>query len=248
MTTVRPLIGLSGRRKQAHEIAGFPANMDTAPIDVYVAAYAQAVTEAGGLPVHLPGHVEPREYAGVLDGILLSGGTDLDPARYGAAPDPSNYAAEPERDAFEFALVDLAIERDLPVLGICRGLQVLNVWAGGSLHQDLPPHARYDLDAGVALDEVTFQPASRLHALYGERRGINSLHHQAVDRVGEGFDVVGRSVDGTVEALEWAGHDVIAVQWHPELMPERATDPVFRWLVDRAAARAARRTGAVIDA
>lgn len=248
MTRARPLIGLSGRRKLAREVAGFPANMGDEPIDVYVAAYARAITEAGGLPVHLPAHVDPAEYTEVVDGVLLSGGTDLDPTRYGAVPDPNNYPPEPERDAFELGLVDAAVERDLPVLGICRGLQVLNVWGGGTLHQDLPDHARYELHPEVALDEVVFEPDSRLHELYGDRRGINSLHHQAVDRVAEGWQVVGRSTDGTVEAMEWPDRDVIALQWHPELMPERASDPVFRWLVERASERAARRTGTTIGA
>jgi putative glutamine amidotransferase len=138
--TARPLIGVLGRRKRGFQVAGFPANLDDVDLDVFVNAYARAVTEAGGLPVYLPLHTEPAEYAGRLDGLLLTGGTDVDPARYGDRPDPALLTPEPERDRLELGLLDLAAEEDLPVLGICRGVQVLNVWAGGSLRQDVPAH------------------------------------------------------------------------------------------------------------
>ena len=131
---------------------------------------------------------------------------------------------------------------ELPVLGICRGLQLLNVWAGGTLHQHAPAHARYDLPANDAFDEVAVTPTSRLGLMYGPSRRVNSLHHQTVDRVADGWVVTARSGDGTVEAMEWPGHDVIAVQWHPELLPGAATDPLFAWLVDRARAVAERST------
>jgi putative glutamine amidotransferase len=124
----------------------------------------------------------------------------------------------------------------VPVLGICRGLQLLNVWAGGTLHQHVPDHARYDIPATDGVDELAIAPGSVLRELYGERHHVNSLHHQAVDRVADGWVVTARSVDGTVEALEWPGRDVVAVQWHPELLPGATTDPLFAWLVRRAGA------------
>jgi putative glutamine amidotransferase len=233
-TAARPLIGLSGRVKRAADIAGFPANLGAVEVDVYVSDYARAVTAAGGLPVHLPQHVEPGEYAGRLDGLLLSGGADIEPERYGAAPSPQTGPVEGGRDDAELALIELAMAEDLPVLGICRGLQLLNVWAGGSLHQHVPGHARYDLPPAEQPDLVTVTPTSRLGLMYGSSRRVNSLHHQTVDRVADGWLVTARSADGTVEALEWPGHDVIAVQWHPELLAGAATDPLFAWLVDRA--------------
>jgi putative glutamine amidotransferase len=240
MTAVaaRPLIGLTGRRKLGAQVAGFPDSFADVALDLYVSAYAEAVTAAGGLPVHLPQHVDPAAYAGHLDGVLLSGGADVDPVRYGAVADPATGPVERERDTAELALLELAVTEELPVLGICRGLQVLNVWAGGTLHQDQPAHARYDLRVDDAFDEVTVEPGSRLAALHGEQVRVNSLHHQAVDRVAETLVVTARSVDGTVEALEWPGHEVIAVQWHPELLAGAASDPLFAWLVERARARA----------
>ena len=180
MTTAaaRPLIGLTGRRKLGAQVAGFPDSFADVALDLYVSAYAEAVTSAGGLPVHLPQHVDPAEYAGHLDGVLLSGGADVDPVRYGAVADPATGPVERERDAAELALLELAVAEELPVLGICRGLQVLNVWAGGTLHQDQPAHARYDLRVDDAFDEVTVEPGSRLAALHGEQVRVNSLHHQ----------------------------------------------------------------------
>ena len=238
--TARPLIGVLGRRKRGAQVAGFPANLADVDLDVFVNVYARAVTEAGGLPVYLPLHTEPAEYAGRLDGLLLTGGTDVDPARYGAQPDPTLLAPEPERDHLELGLLDVAAEEDLPVLGICRGVQVLNVWAGGSLRQDAPAHARFDVAARDRVDEVTIVPGTVLHELYGPRLAVNSLHHQIVERVASGWTVSARSTLGDIEALEWPGHDVIGVQWHPELLDSRAGDPIFAWLV----ARASRRTSA----
>ena len=232
----RPLIGVSGRVKQGSDVAGFPDNLAGIGLDVYVSDYARAVTAAGGLPVHLPQHVHAAAYAGRLDGLLLSGGADVDPRRYGATPSCDVGVVEPDRDRAELGLVELAMADDLPVLGICRGLQLLNVWAGGTLHQHVPAHARYDRAPDVGHDDIVVSPTSRLGLMYGRSRRVNSLHHQSVDRVAEGWLVTARAADGTVEALEWPGHDVIAVQWHPELMADAASDPLFAWLVERARA------------
>jgi putative glutamine amidotransferase len=234
MSSPRPLIGLSGRRKRGAQVAGFPANLADVAIDVYVNEYARAITDAGGLPVHLPLHVDPADYAGRLDGLLLSGGTDVEPARYGAAPEPTTLVPEPARDRLELGFVDLAVGEDLPVLGICRGLQLLNVWGGGTLHQHVPSHARFDVAGDDRVDELAIEPGSLLHELYGPRLSVNSLHHQTVDRVAAGWTVTARSRGGDVEALEWPGHDVVAVQWHPELLDSRRSDPIFAWLVERA--------------
>jgi putative glutamine amidotransferase len=237
----RPLIGLTGRRKRGSQVAGFPPNLDDVELDVYVNDYARAVTEAGGLPVHLPLHADPADYAGSLDGLLLSGGTDVDPARYGAEPDPSAYVPEPDRDHLELGFVDVAADEDLPVLGICRGVQVLNVWGGGSLRQHVPDHARFDVPPGDRVDELIVAAGSVLHELYGPRLAVNSLHHQTIERVADGWIVSARSSLGDVEALEWPGHDVVGVQWHPELLDTRDADPIFAWLVERAAHRAGTR-------
>ena len=238
-TAARPLIGLTGRVKRGADIAGFPSGLGDLEIDLYVSVYAQAITAAGGLPVHLPQHVDPAEYAGRLDGLVLSGGADVGPEHYDAGRAADTGPVEPSRDEAELALIEVAVADELPVLGICRGLQLLNVWAGGTLHQHVPAHARYDLAPGDQFDELRVEPTSRLGLMYGSSLRVNSLHHQTVDRVADGWVVTARSGDGTVEALEWPGHDVIAVQWHPELLAGAGTDPLFAWLVDRARAAVA---------
>ncbi|MFV0309997.1 MAG: gamma-glutamyl-gamma-aminobutyrate hydrolase family protein [Desertimonas sp.] len=234
----RPLIGLTGRTCRAGATGGFPEPMADLMVEIFVEAYARAIHEAGGLPVHLPEFLDPTEFAGRLDGLVLTGGADVDPARYGAPPDPELGALEPDRDRFELGLVDVAMGEDLPILGICRGVQVLNVWGGGTLHQHVPAHARWDRDPQLLVDEVAVEVGTRLHALYGGRRRINSLHHQTIDRVANGFIVAARAADGVVEGLEMPGREVLGVHWHPEMLAGRADDPVFAWLVERATARA----------
>lgn len=240
---IRPLIGLSGRRKTAADIAGFPETLAGLDVDLYLADYARRVLEAGGLPVHLPLDGDPRAYLPHLDGLLLSGGADLAPSTYGAEPD-GNGGYEPIRDRIELDLLAGARDQGLPVLGICRGLQLVNVAAGGSLHQHVPEHARYDVGPDTRVHDVRFEPESILGALYGGPSGpagrtgvftVNSLHHQTVERVGRGLRVAARSDDGTVEALESDDGAILAVQWHPEMLP--AMEPVFGWLVDRASER-----------
>lgn len=234
----RPLIGLTGRVKRAGQVSGFPATMADVDVDLYVGPYARAVSEAGGLPVHLPMHVDPADYIGRLDGVLLTGGADVAPGRFGAAAETDLYPPEPERDELELGVIDLAVADGLAVLGICRGLQLLNVWGGGTLHQHAPAHARDDVAPTELVDTVVVEPGSRLHDLYGDRLAVNSLHHQTVDRVAEGWWVTARSAaDATVEAMEWPGRDMLAVQWHPEMLPSRASDPVFGWLVAQASLR-----------
>jgi putative glutamine amidotransferase len=194
------------------------------------------VIAAGGLPVHLPIEADPVALAAHLDGVLLTGGADLSPDLYGAESETDLFPPEVDRDAFELALVDEALDRDLPVLGICRGLQLLNVHAGGSLHQHVPEHSRFDISPSSRVHDVVFEPGSRLGELYGERARVNTLHHQTVDRVGAAFTVTARADDGTVEGLEVPGADVVAVQWHPEMLTD--PEPVFTWLVDAARAHA----------
>ena len=233
----RPLIGLTGRRKTGAQIAGFPEKLNELEIDLYFADYSRDVRAAGGLPVLLPTVGDPLEYLPHLDGVLLSGGADIEPARYGEEPDGrGDY--EPERDALEMTLLEGARERGIPVLGICRGLQVINVAAGGSLHQHVEAHACYDVSPDSRVHPVAFEPGTELAALYGGSDGnvagisVNSVHHQTVDRLGPGLRVGARSDDGTVEGLESDDGMVLAVQWHPEML--REPEPVFDWLITRA--------------
>ncbi len=207
-------------------------------------AYVDAVIAAGGVPVLLP--VLPLELVGPLldglDGVLLSGGGDIDPRAYGAASAPETVGIDEERDRFELALVRMALAGDLPILGICRGHQVLNVALGGALDQHVPHLTGNDHQERVRVAEeihrVDLLPASQVARVVGTPSiGVNTLHHQAVRVPGDHLDVVGRSDDGLVEAVEGAdGLRVIGVQWHPELLtawPEH--EALFRWLVDEAA-------------
>jgi putative glutamine amidotransferase len=212
-------------------------------------AYFEAVTKAGGIAVLLPPQPASREIANrvmdSIDGLIITGGKDVDPARYGQEPHPTTDAPRPDRDAWEEALLTAAIERDLPFLGICRGAQVLNVTLGGTLHQHLPDvigHTSYQLGRGefnsVAVD---IEPTSSLHELIGEEIDVHVYHHQAIDSVGEGLRVTARSSDGVIEAVELDSVAFgVAVQWHPE---ENADDiRLFEGLVEAAREhRAARR-------
>src|SRR5215218_3412267 len=183
--------------------------------------YLQALERAGAVPVVLPPCVSDLEaLISRLDGVCLSGGPDLDPEAYGA---PDRHAelgpTEPSLDAFELALARAALERGMPLLGICRGAQALNVACGGSLHQHLAGH-RQSEPGCRASHEVEVLRGTRLAALIGAGPvAVNSFHHQAVDRLGSGLRVAALATDGTVEAIEGAGF-VIGVQWHAEAMAD----------------------------
>lgn len=200
-------------------------------------AYVDAVHAAGGFPVLLPildPGAAPDGLAG-LDGLVLSGGGDVDPTRYGQAPAPEVAGVDVARDAWELALV-AAAPPTLPVLAICRGMQVLNVARGGTLVQHVPGHSERSRKLEVVHD-VEIVPDTRLALVTGAQRlGVNTLHHQAVDALGTGLRVAAHAPDGTVEAVEAAdGSPVLGVQWHPELLQDRRRQELlFRWVVDAA--------------
>ncbi len=178
-----------------------------------LAPYAEAVRLGGLEPVPIS-----PERPGSLDGLrglVITGGCDIDPARYGQAPLSVNDQPDRARDELECSLLAEAIAADLPVLGICRGLQLLNVACGGTLHQDIPGHR---VKNGIEVHTVAMRPGTRLAAILGNGEySVNSRHHQAAGRIGEGLAVVAAAPDGTVEGLEMPGRRfVLAVQWHPE--------------------------------
>jgi len=195
-------------------------------------SYADAVQAAGGLALVLPPDPalveEPDEALDALDGLILAGGADIDPASYGATPHPETGPTRPERDAFEMALARRALERDLPLLGICRGMQLLNVARGGTLVQHLPDdvghtdHRRRPGTFDGADHDVRLAEGSLAARAAGEvLHATKSHHHQAVDRLGEGLAATGWSViDELPEAIEAPGHRyALGVQWHPEVDP-----------------------------
>jgi gamma-glutamyl-gamma-aminobutyrate hydrolase PuuD len=182
--------------------------------------YAEALRQAGIEPVLISSE-DRRSLAG-LQGLLLSGGTDLNPARYGETPHPGNEAPDDARDELETGLLAEALATGLPVLAICRGMQLFNVAHGGSLIQHLENaavHQVHDDDPALPAHQILVEPDTRLAAIQGAgAHAVNSRHHQAVERVGAGLRVTARSTpDGVVEALERSdSRFALAVQWHPE--------------------------------
>lgn len=231
-----PLVGVSGRRWPVRRLADWtPPAMHGELFDLYFVGYSLSTVAAGGLPVGLNRDAPVGAILDRLDALVLSGGADIDPANYGSTPTAGCGEVEPARDAWELALLAGAVERSLPVLAICRGLQLVNVMYGGTLLQDVGSetgdrHPRFDRPPDELAHEVTLRLGSIAASVYGERVKVNSLHHQVVDTVAGGLSVTGRSSDGIVEALELPGASLLAVQWHPEMMADQP-DPAFSWLV-----------------
>ena len=237
MVEQKPLIGITGRRRKGEMLRGSLKVMNHLPFDVYWVDYAQGVIAAGGVPVFLPLSLDPAEIIPRLDGLLMSGGADIDPKRYGAEPEPELQSIEPARDEFELKILELVYECELPVAGICRGLQILNVHAGGSLYQDVPPHSVRDKAPSTRVHDITTEKGSILEKLYGEKLEVNSLHHQSIKTLGKHFSASATSNDGIVEGIEHSQLPIVAVQWHPEMLDTRDSDPIFRWLVSKAEVR-----------
>jgi putative glutamine amidotransferase len=245
----RPLIGISA---SYHDFGDYGAVGVPRPLAL-----------AGAVPVILPRVPEVLDKTlERLDGVVLAPGRDIDPRRYGQEPSERLAPTEPERDRFELELVPLLLERGLPVLGMCRGIQILNVALGGTLLQDLamrPEWSEHPSDPGWSAwkqvehasllqeppaphprHEIAIEPGSNLARALGTTRAeVNSFHHQALDRIADDVQVVATAPDGVVEAIELADADVLAVQW--ELQEEWRIDQrflrVFDWFVEAAAQR-----------
>ncbi|MFI8456720.1 gamma-glutamyl-gamma-aminobutyrate hydrolase family protein [Kitasatospora sp. NPDC085464] len=184
--------------------------------------YVDAVVRAGGTPVLLPPQPGGTDHLlDALDGLVLAGGPDVDPARYATDADPRTGPPHHARDDWESTLLHTALSRDLPVLGVCRGMQLLNVELGGTLLQHLPDGSHQTVPARYVRHRVALVAGSRLAEVLGPDTEVSCYHHQAVDRLGAGLQVTARSADGTVEGLELAGHRfALGVQWHPETNPD----------------------------
>jgi len=196
--------------------------------------YAECVRKTGNVPVFVPMTTNEAEIVRTLarlDVLIMTGGEDVDPARYRAARSPKLGKVFAERDDFDFALMRCAVARRLPIFGVCRGVQVMNVYFGGTLWQDLPSefpvkdvrHSRGDCRFGQ-VHEMDVVPGSRLESAFGGgRQGVNSQHHQAVRDLAPGFRVAARATDGVVEAIESDEYPAAGVQFHPEEL-EHAAD------------------------
>lgn len=231
----KPLVGVTGRRGTG-SLMGAPHGFQDAPLELYLSEYATSVQEAGGIAVHLPIDGDPVELVERLDAVVIAGGEDVDPRRYGEAPGPHTLRIDPLRDAFEIGLVLAGIERGIPVLGVCRGNQVINVALGGSLVQHLEigdgeSHASYAYPRDHRVHPVETVPGSIAERLYGTEFLVNSFHHQAVRDLGEGLVASGIARDGVIESIEHRHAPVLGVQWHPETF---GGDAAFEWLVESA--------------
>jgi putative glutamine amidotransferase len=212
-----PLIGLTTYREEA-AWGVWRQRADVLPMQ-----YAAAVEATGGVPVLLPpvGQSGAADaVAARLDGLVISGGADVDPERYGAEPHPRTAGWRADRDAWESALLDAADAAGLPVLGVCRGMQVMAVHAGGALDQHLPDLVAHEQHSPGGDEfgaiEVATVPGTRVAGLLGERLSVNCHHHQSV-RSHPGYEPVAHATDGTLEAMEAPGERFcVGVQWHPE--------------------------------
>lgn len=228
-----PLIGITTRPRLVQASAG------ELWADTVSHTYRNGVTRAGGIPILLA-QVDDSAVPPLLDrldGLLLTGGGDVDPTLYGSVPTKDMYGIDPNRDRFEMALAREAHRRRLPVLAICRGIQILNVALGGSLIEDIPSelgsegHAQIGEQVYIPHQNVRIDESCGLAALVGTTElGVNSIHHQALRTVADGLHPVAWADDGVIEAIEaddpqWP---LIGVQWHPEYLGEAGDDPSHR--------------------
>lgn len=233
-----PIVGIT---TYAENAAWGAWNVPTALVPL---AYVRAVETAGGRALLVP----PSEHAveqtlDALDGLVFSGGADLDPAGYDADPHPETNGIRPERDRAELTLMGAALERDMPILAVCRGMEIMNVLRGGDLLQHLPEvvgDEKHKHTPGVFADhDVSVADDSRLARILGDRAPVKSHHHQGVGRVGDGLVETAWAEDGTIEGLEDPERSfALGVLWHPEEDEDAA---LFRALVEEAAAYRARR-------
>lgn len=243
--SARPLIALTtSELRRPEDVVARPEG-EPPKLEVALATlYPEAIERAGGIPVIVP-LLRAEAIAALLDrvdGVCLPGGPDVQPSAYGEEPDPQLGPTEPRVDAVELALVKAADRRKLPILGICRGMQLLNVARGGTLHQHLPAVVGEELEhrqpehGSITTHHVETTPNSRLRAaLGGPRLEVNSFHHQAVKALGRDLTATAWAADGTIEAIEQPGERLVfGVQWHAEGL--RAHAPLFEALIEAAAA------------
>lgn len=206
--------------------------------------YIQAILDQGAMPVVIPANEDGSSissYVELVDGLLIPGGEDVSPLQYGEEPHPSVVLTKQVKDSFETELILQMHRQGKPILGICRGMQIINVAFGGTLIQDIPSepgeHIGHKQAMGIrseATHTVKIEENSVLYPILGKQARVNSYHHQAVKRLASGFRAAARAQDGIIEAMESDDGRVFAVQWHPECLYERYTDfsGIFKRLVD----------------
>lgn len=239
---MKPVIGISGTQLLS------PTSEFEGTLVAYTPQYyIDTIQGEGATPVMLPvgSREDAKALVAIIDALILSGGHDVDPVLYGEEPHRNLTLTFPKRDAFDLALYEAAIEKGIPVLGICRGLQIINVYYGGSLYQDLPSQFDAELLLHVQnapldtpLHSISITEHSRLYNVLGAHARVNTLHHQAVKNLGSGLKAVAHSQDGIIEAIEPSNPnvDMLAVQWHPEIMAnsDAANKSIFTDFISRA--------------
>ncbi|MGL5614721.1 MAG: gamma-glutamyl-gamma-aminobutyrate hydrolase family protein [Sarcina sp.] len=236
------------------KIIGISANIeiatDTVPfagrkrVKLYT-GYIDSVIKAGGIPIVIPVTTDKNileEYINLIDGLIISGGYDVDPARYNEDPHSLLQTTFPERDEFEFTLAKLAMDKEIPLLGICRGHQILNVLNGGTLYQDISlkedsfiKHAQSS-HSTVVTHKINIEKDSMLYEILGDSTRVNSLHHLAIKDLAPGFKIVATANDGIIEAIEKEGNNfLMGVQWHPEVLSENneSMSNLFKYFIDK---------------
>jgi len=230
-----PVIGLTA----SSGTATLHANAGNYRVLMCETGYLDAVRSAGALPVVLtPDLRDVAPVVQLIDGLLLTGGPDISPRLYGESNESRTGPADTERDDFEFGLVHAAMAAELPVLGICRGLQMINVALGGSLAQHVDGHERV-VQPSAADQRATIVRDSALHRILGVTQiGINSLHHQAIDRLADDLNATAFAPDGVLEAVGHARAMVLGVQWHPEKLHDHASvNALAKWLATESNSR-----------
>jgi putative glutamine amidotransferase len=241
---MRPLIGVTPDQGETTARPGRPSS----PRYELKSSYAAALSMAGGLPLILPfasSDEEVNQYVRTVAGLVVTGGAfDIDPAEYGQPPHPKLGPLRVDRTRFERRLLEAALRRGIPVLGICGGMQLLNVVRGGSLIQDIGTECPQALDHEQKHDPrepghpVQTEPGSFLAAICGSSLQVNSTHHQAVARLGSGLRVGGRAPDGIVEAIEDPSvRFVLGVEWHPELLEDAGNRAILNAFVAAASGK-----------
>lgn len=248
---MKPVIGITCNFDYRDEI-GIVSHMGGVgqKWDFLADSYITAVEKSGGIPVIIPicDDIETvKDMVSRMDGVLISGGHDIDPRRYGERARSYCGTIMPKRDSQDIGLAEYVLnETDKPILAICRGIQVLNVAAGGSLYQDLEKEGGFEhhfmdmYPLNCISHQITAKVGSKIHEIYGKNQiGVNSFHHQAVRRPGKEFAVTAVSDDGVPEAIEWEGRRfVVGVQWHPEMMEDSVEQQkIFRALVNACSCR-----------
>lgn len=237
----KPVIGITTWRRDLPTFLGEKTDLYTIGPE-----YVETIERAGGMPILLP-HAKPETaslYLDMLDGLLVSGGGDVDPASYGQMNEGKSYDVVPGADAFEIALLREAHKRKMPTLGICRGFQMMQVAFGGTMLQDLhevyPLHPKNEGKPEYILKQrhtVSFAKDSILADVYGSTaRTVNTIHHQCVQTIGDTFIPIGWSEDGIMEAVQAnSGWLALGVQWHPEKLEDEAEQKLFAYFVNAAA-------------